>query len=195
MPRRIGEEVVENLDDAAPVCQHPGQVGRQIDQDGMAAATTQEGVPGLVHQVGYLGRLRPDRQSPRLDAACVQQVADQALHVIGLLFDDTEKLRHLGRVRRGFLDGGGQALDGAQRHAQFVTHQAEKLGSRPLQLLQRGHVLQGNDHRLDPALLGMDRRGVDQGGEAPAAGDLEHDLFGTHCHCAAQHLQQGRLIQ
>ena len=90
---------------------------------------------------------------------------------------------------------GGRALDSGQRRPQFVTHQAKKLGSRPLQFLQRRHVLQGDHYRLDHAILGMDRRGVDQRGDAPAAGDLEHHLLGAHRRGAAQHLRQGKLFQ
>ena len=52
--------------------------------------------PGLVHQRGELGGLGRDRQRAGVDAPGVEQVADQAVHAVGLLVDDAEELRHLG---------------------------------------------------------------------------------------------------
>ena len=154
----------------------------------MPAASAQERVPGLVHQSGHLRGLGDDRQGAGLDAPRIQQVADQAAHVIGLLVDDPEELEHLGRVQggRGAQHGGGRALDGGQRGPQLVAHHAQELGPQPLQLLQRRQVLHGDDHRLDLTVLGPDRRGVDQRRDTPAVGDREHDLLGAHRLGAAQ---------
>ena len=126
----VGEKIVENLDDALPVGQDPGEVQRQVDEDGVPAAAAEEGVAGLVHQDSQRHRLGRYRQSSGLDAARVQQVADQAVHVIGLLVDDAEKLAHHGRIRGrgGVQHGGGRALDGDQRGPQLVADQAEELG-------------------------------------------------------------------
>ena len=43
VPRSVGEEVVEDLDDAPPVGQHPRQVRRQVDEYRVPAASAQEG--------------------------------------------------------------------------------------------------------------------------------------------------------
>ena len=96
--RGVGEQVVQDLDDAPPVGHHPGQLRREVDQDGVPGAAAQEGVPRLVHQGGDLGGLGGDRQRARLDAPRIQQGADETLHVIGLPVDDPEELEHLGRV-------------------------------------------------------------------------------------------------
>ena len=81
----LAKRVVQDLDDARGVGHHPGQVSRQVDLDGGPAAAAQERVPGLVHQVGHLRGLGGDRQGAGLDAPRIQQVADQAAHLIGLL--------------------------------------------------------------------------------------------------------------
>ena len=99
MPGGVEQEIVQDLDDAPPVGHHPGQVQRQVDLDGVPAAPAQERVPGLVHQASDLRGLGNDRQRARLDAARIQQVVDQAVHVIGLLFDDAEELVCCGPVR------------------------------------------------------------------------------------------------
>ena len=62
---RVGEEVVQHLDEALPVSPHPGQVRRQVDLDGVPAAAAQEGLPGLLHQVRHVRRLGGDRQRAR----------------------------------------------------------------------------------------------------------------------------------
>ena len=46
----------------------PRQVGRQVDEDGVAASAAQERVPGPVHQHGDAGRLGRDRERAGLDA-------------------------------------------------------------------------------------------------------------------------------
>ena len=118
VPGRVGQEVGQYLDDAAAVGHHPGQIRRQVDPDGVPAFSTQEHVPGLFHQPGHLRGLGADRQRARLDATRIQQIVDQAVHVIGLVIDDAEELLHYGRVRgrRRPQRGGGRALDGGQRN-------------------------------------------------------------------------------
>ena len=197
MSRRVGQEVVQHLDDAPPVGHHPGQVRRQVDVDGVPAAAAEERVPRPVHQAGHLRRLRRDRQRARLDTPRIQQVADEVDHVVGLLVDDPEELAHLGRVqlRRGAQQRGGRALDGGQRGAQLVAHHAQELGPQPLQLVQRRQVLHGDDHRFDHTVGQADRRGVDQHPDAAAVGNRQHDLFGPHRRGGAQHLRQGNLVK
>ena len=55
-------------------------------------AAAHERAPGLVEQAGDLGRRDRDRQRAGVDAALVEQVADQAPHVVGLRVDDAEEL-------------------------------------------------------------------------------------------------------
>ena len=195
VPGRVGQEVGQHLDDAAAVGHHPGQIRRQVDLDGVPAFSTQEHVPGLFHQAGHLRRLGADRQRARLDATRIQQIVDQAVHVIGLLIDDAEELLHHGRVRgrRRPQRGGGRALDGGQRNPEFVAHHTQELGPQPLQLLQWSQVLKGDDHGLDRAVLGTDRRGVEQRRDTPAVGDPEDDLLGAYRGSVAQHLRQRKL--
>ena len=139
----------------------------------MPAASAQEGLPGLLHQARHVRRLGGDRQRARLDVPRIQQVADQAAHLIGLLGDDPEKLEHLGRARRrrAAQHGRGRALDRGQRAPQLVAHQAKELGPQPLQLLQRRQILHGDDHGDDRTVLGLDRRGVDRRRDTLAVGD------------------------
>ena len=169
--------------DASPIDQHPRQVLRQIDAQGMPASAAQEGAPGLVHQARQLRRLRRHRQRAGLDAALVQQVRDEAPHVIGLSIDDPEELEHFGgiRGRSGAEHGGGGALDGDQGSPQFVAHQAQELGPLPLGLLQGREVLHRGHVRFDLAVRCPDGSGVHQRGDAPSARDRERELLGAHC--------------
>ena len=190
VPRRVGEEVVEHLHDAPPVGHHGGQAGGQVDQDGVTPAAAQERGSRPLHQNRHLRGLGRDRERARLDAPRVEQVADQASHVPGLLDDDAVELAHLGRVecRRFLQEGRRRALDGGQRLAQLVAHQAQELGPQPLDLVERREVLHGHHHRADGAALGADRRGVDQRPKAPPVGDGEHDLLGAHRLARAEQL-------
>ena len=72
--RGVGEQVVQHLHDALPVGQHGGQVGRQVDPDGVPTAATNEGAARLVHQGGDLRGLGRDRERARLDAPGIEQV-------------------------------------------------------------------------------------------------------------------------
>ena len=118
----------------------------------------------------------------------VEQVVDQAVHVVGLFVDDPEELEHLGRLRgpRCVQHGGRRTLDRDQRRPQFVAHDAQELGPLPLQLLQGCQVLQGDHHRLDRAVRRSGRRGVDQRRHAPAVWNRQGDLLGAHRFGAAQ---------
>ena len=110
--RGVGEQVVEHLHQALPVGHDSRQVGRQVDADGVPPAAADERAARLVHQHGDIRRLGPDRQRAGVDAPGVEQVADQAVHAVGLLVDDAEELRHLGRAdeARGAQRRGGALL-------------------------------------------------------------------------------------
>ena len=174
-----------------------GQVGREVDVERVPASGAQEGVPGPVHQDCDLHRFGADRQRARFDARHVQQAADQVPHVVGLVDDDAQELAYLGgvQVRRGVQHGGRRAPDGGQRSAQLVAHHAEELGPQPLHLLQGCHVLHGDDDGLHPALSRPDGRGIEQHGDASAAGGLHHDLLGPHRLAGAERLGEGQLLQ
>ena len=108
-----------------------------------------------------------------------------------------KKLAHLDRTEhpRGAEHRGGRALDGGQRRAQLVAHQAEELRAHAFELLERRQILQGDDHRDHRAVLAMDRGCVDQRGDAAPVGDREHDLLGAHRLGAAQARRQRQLVQ
>ena len=197
VPRGVGEEVVEHLHDAPAVGRHGGQARRQVDEDGVPAAAAQEGASRPLHQGRHVRWLGRDRERARVDASRVEQVADEPAHVAGLLGDDAEELAHLGPVEIGaFLQQRiGRALDGGQRRAQLVAHQAQELGPHPFDLVERRQVLQGHHHRADGALLGTDWRGVDQGPDAAPAGDRELDLLGAQRFAGAEVLGDGELAQ
>ena len=99
VPRRVREQVVEDLHDAPRVGHHPRQVLRQVDAQGVPAAAGEEGASAWSTKAGHLRRFERDRQRARLDAPLVQQIADQAAHLVGLLVDDAEELPRLGQVR------------------------------------------------------------------------------------------------
>ena len=61
-----------------------------------------------------------------------------------------------------------------------AAHQAQELGTLPLQLLDRRQVLHGHHQRRDRAVRVMDRRRVDQRRDAAPAGHRELDLLGAH---------------
>ena len=97
----VGQQVVEHLHDAARVGNDQRQVRLQIDTHRLVAARACERVAGLVHQPGQLGRLGIHRQRARLNLHHVDQVREQASHVVGLLVDYPGELVHLGPVQRG----------------------------------------------------------------------------------------------
>ena len=76
--RGVGEQVVEHLHQALPVRHDPGQVGRQVDADGVPPAAADERAARLVHQHGDIRRLGRDRQRAGVDAPGVEQVADRS---------------------------------------------------------------------------------------------------------------------
>ena len=191
----LAEQVAEHLHHSLPVRHDPGQVRRKVDVNLMPAPAAAEAVAGLGHQEGHVRRFGRDRQRARLNAGYVEQVAYQHVHPVHLGVDDPEELPHLGGVQRGggVQQGGDGALDRGQRGAQLVAHHRQELGPQPLNLLQRGQVLQGDDEGLDLPVLRADGRGVEQRGDAAAVGDPEDDLLGAHRLPGAQQLRHRQL--
>ena len=200
MARGVGEQVVEHLHQALPVGHDSGQVGRQVDADGVPPAAADERAARLVHQHGDIRRLGRDRQRAGVDAPGVEQVADQAVHAVGLLVDDAEELRHLGRAdeARGAQRRGGRALDRGQRRAQLVAHHAQELRPHALDFLQRRQVLQGHHHRGERVVRAVrvaDRGGVDERRDTAPVRDREHDLLGPHRLGAVQRPRQRQPVE
>ena len=123
-----------------------------------------------------------DRERARLDAPRVQEVRDQAAHVVGLPVDDAEELEQLGlgRDRHGAEHGRRRALDRGQGGAELVAHHPEELRPLPLQRLERRQVLQGDDNRDDRSALRTDGRDVEERPDAPPVGHGQLDLLGPH---------------
>ena len=163
----------------------------------MAPTAGEEGGARPVDQRRHLGGLGRDRERAGVDAPGVEQVGDQADHAVGLPVDDADELAGLGRreLPRRAEQRGGRALDGGERYAQLVADHAEELGAMALQLLKRGEVLHGDHHRRDGAVLSVNRRCVDQRGDAAPVGGGEHDLLGAHRLGAAQRPRQRELVE
>ena len=69
VPRRVQDEVVQDLHDAPAVRHHAGQVRRQVDENGVPPAAAQERVPRAVHEP------RPTRTTPARPTACPRRCA------------------------------------------------------------------------------------------------------------------------
>ena len=76
-----------------------------------------------------------------------------------------------------------------------MADHAEELGALALELLKRGEVLHGDHHRRDRAVLGVDRRGVDERGHAAPVGDRERNFLGAHRLGAAQRARERELVE
>ena len=175
-----------------------GRSGGRSISTACRLAAAQECVPRPLHQLGHLRGRRRHRQRARVDAAGIEQVADQVLGVIRLLVDDAEELVHLGRVQgRRRAEPGAPPTPGWRPAAcaQFVAHHVQELRLQPPQFLQRRKILQGHHHRLDHAVPGTDRRGVDQRPDAAAVGSGQHDLLGEQGLGVAQLLGQRELVE
>ena len=196
MPGRVGQQVAQNLHDAPSVRHHQGQVRLDFDDEAVPAPRVGEAVSGPVHERGHLRGFGIDRQRSRLDARHVQQVGDQSVHVVGLVLDDPEELADHRRIEvgGGIQDGGGGALDGGQRDAQFVAYRCQKLRPHSLQFPKGRHVLKCDDHRLQLALPVLDGRCADNGGDTPPVGDAENELLAPYRLPCAQHLGQRCLL-
>ena len=150
-----------------------------------------------LHQIGHLRGFRRDRECARVDATRIQQVADQAPHVVRLLGDDPVELAHLCRVERFRLlqQRRRRALDGDQRCAQFMAHQTQELGLQPFDLVERRQILKSHHHRADGVFLGEDRRGVDQRPNAAAVRHRKHHFLVAHRLAAVKQFRHGELAQ
>ena len=176
---------------------HEGQAGGKVEGDAVPSVAVQEGGPRLLHQVADLRGLGRDRERARVEAPGVEQVADEAPHVVGLLVDDAQELAQLRRIHRlrCVEHGGDGALDGGERRAQLVAHQAQELGAHPLDLVERREILDGDHHRADGVALGADRRGVDQHPEAAPVRHRDQHLLGAHRLGAVEQFRDRERVQ
>ena len=119
VPGRVREQVAEHLHDALGIGHRARKVGREVDEDGVAAPAAEERGAGLVDERGDVRGLGRDGERSRLDAACVEKVRDQASHAVGLPVDDAEELEDLGLGwGRGAVEHGRRrALDRGERRA------------------------------------------------------------------------------
>ena len=199
VPGRVGQQVVQHLDDAPPVRHDPGQVRRQVDLTRLLrSAPALEPAPGLVHQDGHIHGFGCD--TGRVPVS--MRATSRRSPIRWRMFSDWSRM-----IRKNWVISAGSSSEAASSRVsadplmevsgvlQLVAHHAQELGPQPLQFLQRRHVLHGHDHRLDLALLREDGSGVDQGGDAAPVGGLEHDLLGPHRLPRAQPLGQGELLQ
>ena len=76
-----------------------GRSRLDVNVEVVPASRALEGAPRPVHQHGHLGGLGSDGQGARLDAGNVQQVADQGVHVVGLVEDDPLELADHGGIQ------------------------------------------------------------------------------------------------
>ena len=99
--------------------------------------------------------------------------------MVSLVSDDADELANHGRVEVGpcVHDHGGGALDGGQGSPQLMAHHSQELGPQPFQFLHVGHVLHGDDHGLDQAVVREDGCCVQQNRDAPPVGYAHDDLF------------------
>ena len=163
----------------------------------MPRTAAKERGPRALHQRDRVRGFRRDRERARLDAPCIEQVADQAAHVIGLLDDQAVELSHLCRVQRRRLlqKCHCRALDGGQRLAQFVAHQAQELGPQPFDLVKRRQVLNRHHHRAHGVAFGRDRRGIYQRPDAAPVRHRECHLLGPQRLAAAELLREREFAQ
>ena len=180
--RGVGQQVVQDLRDPPPVGPHQRQARSGVDVDAVPVPAAEEGTLGQVDDRRQVGRLGGHRQGSSLDAGHVQQVVDQVSHVVGLVLDEAEELADFGRIQRHrrVPHRGRGALDRCERRPELVAHHRQELAPQPLEILQRRHVLQRGHHRHQLAVLGADRRGVDQGGHGGAVTALDHQFLSLH---------------
>ena len=120
-------------------------------------------------------RKRCGTERPRLDAARVEEVRDQAPHAVGLPVDDAEELAHLGpgRSRGGMEHGRRRALDRGERR----------------------EILHRDDDRDDHAVVRADGGGVDERAHAPPVGHRQLDLLGAGTRTALELVDKGKLFE
>ena len=85
-------------------------------------------------------------------------------------------------------------FDGGQRRAQFVAHHAQKLTSRPFQLLDGRQVLYDGDRGLYLPVFGVDGRCVDENDDGLSVRADEQDLLCARGLTAVQHSGQRTLL-
>ena len=147
----VAQQVEQDLDDAARVGHYPAEFGRQVDFQIVPDAAGEEGAAGRFDEPVEADRLGPHREFAGFDPGHVEQVGNQRLHALGLLFDDPQELGRRGRVdaQPGLDQGPDRAFDRAERGAQLVADHGQELGPHPHEVFERGQVLERDHDRLD----------------------------------------------
>ena len=195
MPRGVGQQVVQHLNDPLPVGHHSRQIVGQIDDHRVPAATGNERGSRRVRQRDHPGAFRVHRQRARLDATGVEQVADQPLHVIGLPVDDPEELQHLLRGSAGEAPSTAaaeplMAANGAR--SSWLTMPRNSARSRS-SASSGSRSCQGHHQRDDVSALVADRCRVDERAHASPVGHRQLHLLGAHRRGVADRAGQSQL--
>ena len=95
VPGRIGQQVVQHLDDAPPVRQDPGQVGRNIDNQVTPAAPALEPAPSLVHQDTFTIPVAQDAGIGAANLPVRSRRSERERTRILAVDDDPQTLRHV----------------------------------------------------------------------------------------------------
>ena len=133
-----------------------------------------------LHQIGQVAAHGPHGERARLEAAAVQQVADQLAHVIGLPGNDAEVLAQLVAVE---VVGTHQqrvrcAPDRGQRLTQLVPDRGQEPGAHLVEIVERRQVVQGQHNGPGVGALVVEARDLDNDLDVPAVGRLDRDLLG-----------------
>ena len=133
----VGQQVDQHLADTTAIGHHEGQVGGQVDRHVTARNEALERATCGLDQLPDFDRLGSDGQRTGLNPGDIEQIRNQVLHVVGLLFDDPVELRG-GRWVQGdsrLNQCGGGPFDRTERSAQLVADHGQKIGAHLLQLL------------------------------------------------------------
>ena len=98
---RVGQQVVQHLDNSPLVRQDRGQVQRDIDLQIVASASAQKPPFSLVHHRQYGNRLGSHAQCARLYQGRIEKVYDHVPHALRLVADDATELADLGGIQLG----------------------------------------------------------------------------------------------
>ena len=166
--QRVGDEVAGDLLQARAVAPQRQRLGRQrrAQREALELGGFLEGLDRAAHRIAQVQRLEPQRELAVHDAREVEQVVHQPHLLADVAVNRLQRaLRQLVQAAVAAQDL-GPAEDRLQRRAQLVGQRRDELvlqaigglgrlarglqlGARPLLL---GHVLPGDQHRLDGAV-------------------------------------------
>ena len=136
VPQRVGEQVGEHPLEQPGIGPDEGQVVGHDDQHLVRVVQAAQRHRGdLVHR----GRAQERLKRPGLQAAHVEQVADERVEPVGVLLDVGEQLGLVlgGPAHVGLPQARHARLDRGERRAQVVAHRAQQRGPHPVALRER----------------------------------------------------------